>query len=119
MGALALYSLNQLDEARDLLSLIERVDHFERALLKAVRRHFREPKWKPQALNDTTNVVLAVGGRHGAAWQMVTFSLRILPQLGWRARKDSNLRPQIRSLVLSVWPRGRQRTGEKQASSSI
>jgi hypothetical protein len=47
MGALALYSLNQIDEARDLLSLIESEGHFERAMLKAVRRHFREPRWRP------------------------------------------------------------------------
>jgi hypothetical protein len=33
-GALALYSLNQIDEARCLLSLIHSKDHFERALLK-------------------------------------------------------------------------------------
>lgn len=47
MGALALYGLNQVEAARNLLSLINSEDHFERALLKAIRRHFREPRWKP------------------------------------------------------------------------
>jgi hypothetical protein len=47
MGALALHSLNQIDSARELLSLVESERHFERALLKEVRRHFREPRWKP------------------------------------------------------------------------
>lgn len=48
MGALALYSLNKIDEARNLLSLIASESHFERAQLKAVRRHFRERRWKPE-----------------------------------------------------------------------
>jgi hypothetical protein len=47
MGALALYTLGQEDEARALLSLIKSEKHFERALLKAVRRHFGVPRWKP------------------------------------------------------------------------
>ena len=47
LGVLALYSNNQIKEARDLLSLIASKDNFERALLKVVRRHFEEPRWKP------------------------------------------------------------------------
>jgi len=43
----ALYNNNQIKEARDLLSLVASKDAFERALLKVVRRHFDEPRWKP------------------------------------------------------------------------
>jgi hypothetical protein len=45
-GALALYSADQIDEACELLSLIKSDEHFERALRKAVRSHFGDPKWK-------------------------------------------------------------------------
>jgi hypothetical protein len=48
LGALALYSNNQIEEARDLLSLISSKENFERALLKVVRRHFGEARWKPE-----------------------------------------------------------------------
>jgi hypothetical protein len=47
MGVLALYSLNQVSEARSLLSLMKSEAHFERAMLKAVRRHFQDARWKP------------------------------------------------------------------------
>lgn len=47
MGALSLYCLNRIREARGLLSLVASPGHFKRALLKAVRRHFGDPRWKP------------------------------------------------------------------------
>jgi hypothetical protein len=46
-GALALYADDRLDEARDLIALLESVDHFERALLKLIRGHFEDRRWKP------------------------------------------------------------------------
>jgi hypothetical protein len=46
-GALALYADDRLTEARDLLSLVQTRDHLERALLKTIRQHFDDRRWKP------------------------------------------------------------------------
>lgn len=48
MGALSLYSLNRIPEARKLLSLVSSFEHLERALLKVVRRHFKDSRWRPE-----------------------------------------------------------------------
>lgn len=47
MGALALFDNNRTSEARPLLSLLNSEGHFKRALLKSIRRHFGDARWKP------------------------------------------------------------------------
>jgi hypothetical protein len=51
-GALALYAIDQPDEAKKLLAMIKSGDHFDRALAKAVRRHFNAPRWRPDWWED-------------------------------------------------------------------
>lgn len=47
MGALALYDNNRTSEARPLLTLLKSESHLRRALLKSIRRHFGDARWKP------------------------------------------------------------------------
>jgi hypothetical protein len=47
LGALALYGMDQVEQAQNLLSLIASKDSFEQVLTEIVRKHFGAPKWKP------------------------------------------------------------------------
>jgi hypothetical protein len=46
-GSLALYGADQIDEARNLLSLMSSKNHFTTALKAIVRSHFGDPAWEP------------------------------------------------------------------------
>jgi hypothetical protein len=46
-GSLALYGMDQADQARKLLALISSEDNFTGALKAIVRAHFGDPKWEP------------------------------------------------------------------------
>jgi hypothetical protein len=46
-GSLALYGLDQVDQARRLLALISSKDNFTTALKAIVRAHFDDPDWEP------------------------------------------------------------------------
>ena len=46
-GALALYGMDQADQARRLLALVSSDGHFTRALKAIVRGHFGDPQWEP------------------------------------------------------------------------
>jgi hypothetical protein len=46
-GSLALYGIDQIDQARKLLSLISTKQNFEKALIAIVRSHFDDPSWNP------------------------------------------------------------------------
>lgn len=47
-GALALYGMDQVEQARNLLGLVSSQEHFEEALTAIVREHFRDPEWRPE-----------------------------------------------------------------------
>lgn len=47
-GALALYGLDQFDQARKLLSLISSEEHFNEALAEIIGKHFGDPEWEPE-----------------------------------------------------------------------
>jgi hypothetical protein len=46
-GALALYGMDQAQEAHALRSLISSKKHFERSLRRVIRKHFDLPCWRP------------------------------------------------------------------------
>ncbi len=46
-GALALYGMDKVAHARNLLGLISSQEHFEEALTEIIREHFGDPKWRP------------------------------------------------------------------------
>jgi hypothetical protein len=46
-GALALYGMDQADQARKLLNLISSKENFTKALKAIVRAHFSDPTWEP------------------------------------------------------------------------
>jgi hypothetical protein len=46
-GSLALYGLDQVDQARKLLALISSEENFTKALKAIVRAHFDDPDWEP------------------------------------------------------------------------
>jgi hypothetical protein len=47
-GALALYGMDQVQDAHALRSLISSKDHFERSLRRIIRKHFDLPRWRPE-----------------------------------------------------------------------
>jgi hypothetical protein len=49
-GSLALYGMDQVDQARKLLALISSQDNFTRALKAIVRAHFGDPNWESDDL---------------------------------------------------------------------
>ena len=46
-GSLALYGVDQVDQAKNLLTLISSTENFEKALKAIVREHFADPTWEP------------------------------------------------------------------------
>ena len=48
-GALALYGMDQVERAKELLSLISKKERFESSLRRVIRIHFGTPAWKPEA----------------------------------------------------------------------
>jgi hypothetical protein len=56
-GALALYGMDQVETARDLLSLIMEKKYFESALRRVVRAHFNTPAWTPKASASETEAL--------------------------------------------------------------
>jgi hypothetical protein len=46
-GSLALYGMDQVDQAQKLLALISSTENFEKALKAIVREHFVDPNWQP------------------------------------------------------------------------
>jgi hypothetical protein len=48
-GSLALYGMDQVNQARKLLDLISSGDKFIKALRAIVREHFGDPDWKPSS----------------------------------------------------------------------
>jgi hypothetical protein len=46
-GSLALYGMDQVHQARKLLTLISSNDNFAGALKAIVRAHFGDPNWEP------------------------------------------------------------------------
>jgi len=49
-GALALYGLDQAEQAKKLLALLTSKDHFSNALIAIIRAHFGDGSWGPQEL---------------------------------------------------------------------
>jgi hypothetical protein len=47
-GALALYGMDQIERAKELLSVIMKRGYFESALRRVVRTHFNVPTWPPK-----------------------------------------------------------------------
>jgi hypothetical protein len=47
-GALALYGMDQIERAKELLSVIMKRGYFESALRRVVRAHFNTPTWTPK-----------------------------------------------------------------------
>lgn len=46
-GALALYGMDQVDQAKKLLGLISSEDYFNAALSEIIGEHFGDPEWEP------------------------------------------------------------------------
>jgi hypothetical protein len=46
-GALALYGMDQVNQARKLLAVISSKGNFTKALITIIREHFSDPKWDP------------------------------------------------------------------------
>ena len=45
-GSLALYGMDQADQARKLLTLISSEENFTKGLNEVVRTHFNDPNWQ-------------------------------------------------------------------------
>ena len=46
-GALALYGLDQVDQAKKLMAHLAAKDHLTEALIAIIRTHFGDPGWAP------------------------------------------------------------------------